>query len=99
MSNMLMTMSGSWNIAAAKSGLSRLVRDARTRPQVIENRGRPVAVVLSIEAYERAAAAEQAADRWQSVLALSAELRASGGATLRIPRRRARRSPFARRAR
>lgn len=96
MTDRIMVMSSSWNIAAAKAGLSRLVREARHRPQVIENRGRPVAVVVSAEEYQRTTAAGRATDRWQMVLALSAELRAEGGTTLRIPSRRPRRSPFAR---
>lgn len=92
----LMTMSASpWSIAMAKAELSRLVRAAHDRPQVIENRGRPVAVVLSAEAYQRVTDAARESDRWRAVLALSAELRASGGTTLKVPRRRARRSPFA----
>ena len=94
-----MTMSTRWNIAAAKAGLSSLVREAGHRPQVIENRGRPVAVVVSADEYRRINEAGQASDRWQAVLALSAELRASGGTTLRIPARRPRPSPFRRKSR
>lgn len=90
----IMTMSSPWNIAAAKAGLSRLVREARLRPQVIENRGRPVAVVISADEYQRVTEIEQATGRWQAVLALSAAIRADGGAALRIPRRRPRRSPL-----
>ena len=90
-----MTMSsGRWNIARAKAELSRLVLEARDRPQVIENRGRPVAVVLSNEEYERLAEARAASDRWRAVLQLSAEIRGEGGATLRVPPRKPRRSPF-----
>jgi len=94
----IVTMSHHWNIASAKAGFSRLVRDARGKPQFIENRGRPVAVVLSAEAYERMVAVERSADRWRAVLALSAEIREEGGVDLKIPPRRERRSPFARRA-
>lgn len=97
MMSILMTMSSSrWNIASAKAELSRLVRQARRRPQVIENRGTPVAVVLSAEDFERMAEADRGAGRWRAYLALSAEIRADGGATLEVPRRRARRSPFIR---
>jgi len=92
-----MTMSSRrWNIASAKAELSRVVRGARERPQWIENRGRPVAVVLSAEDYARMADAERAADRWRAALALSAEIRKEGGVDLEIPRRTARRSPFGR---
>jgi len=94
----LMTMSPDrWSIARAKAGLSRLVQDARERPQVIENRGRAVAVVLAAEEYERICETQRAADRWSAVLDLSAEIRADGGATLKIPRRVPRRSPLGRR--
>lgn len=93
----LVTMSGGrWNIAAAKAGLSRLVVDARARPQVIVNRGRPVAVVLSTEEYERLARGQGATDRWRAVLDLSAEIRDEGGAKLDIPVRTRRASPFGR---
>lgn len=85
-----------WSIARAKAGLSRLVEDARERPQVIENRGRPVAVVLAATEYERMRTLEQAGDRWTALLDLSAEIRSEGGATLKTPRRRPRRSPLAR---
>ena len=94
----LVTMSSSdrWNIASAKAEFSRLVLEARARPQVIENRGRPVAVVLSTEDYERLAEAQQASNRWRAVLELSAEIRAEGGVALKIPPRSTRRSPFSR---
>ncbi len=90
----LMTMSDRWSIASAKAGLSRLVRAARGKPQRIENRGRPVAVVISAETYERLAEAERGAGRWRDLLDLSAEIRDEGGVSLKLPPRRARRSPF-----
>jgi prevent-host-death family protein len=40
-------------IAEAKAHLSEVVRDAAASPIVIHNRGRDVAVVLSVEDYER----------------------------------------------
>lgn len=96
-SAIVMTMSsGRWNIAAAKAELSRLVLEARDGPQVIENRGRPVAVVLSTQEYERLAEARDATARWRAVLELSAEIRGEGGATLKVPARKPRRSPFVR---
>jgi prevent-host-death family protein len=91
-----MTMSRSrWNIATAKAELSRLVLEARDGPQIIESRGRPVAVVLSTEAYARLAEGQDLAGRWQSLLKLSEELREHGGVTLKIPRRRSRPDPLA----
>lgn len=95
MSATLVTMSRSrWNIATAKAELSRLVAEARDAPQFIENRGRPVAVVLSTQEYERLAQGQELARRWQSVLALSERIRADGGVALAIPRRRSRPNPF-----
>ena len=38
-----------WNIAAAKQSLTQVIRDAQTAPQIISNRGRPVAAVIAIE--------------------------------------------------
>ncbi|NOU34153.1 MAG: type II toxin-antitoxin system prevent-host-death family antitoxin [Polyangiaceae bacterium] len=38
-------------MAEAKASLSAVLEDAKTRPQVIENRGTAVAVVVSIAAY------------------------------------------------
>ena len=88
----LMTMSNRWSVASAKAELSRLVEDAQRRPQVIERRGKPVAVVVAIEQFEDGGAAT----RWRKFLAASAEIREKGGAELRVPRRTRRASPFAR---
>ncbi len=43
----------SWSISEAKARLSALLVDTRGGPQVIENRGEAVAVVLSIADYQR----------------------------------------------
>jgi len=95
-----MTMSaGHWNIATAKAELSRVLRRARRHPQVIENRGEPVAVVIAFDDYRRLAVREQRALRWKSFLDLSAALRAEGGVELDIPARGTRPSPFARKRR
>lgn len=86
-----------WNVAAAKAELSRVIRQAQSRPQVLESRGEAVAVVLGIRDYERVAEAEAAAaGGWREALRASASLRAEGGATLAIPRRRPRRPPLLR---
>jgi prevent-host-death family protein len=48
-----------WNIAAAKQSLTQVIRDAQSAPQIIANRGKPVAAVIAIEslpAVERARA-------------------------------------------
>lgn len=81
-----------WSVASAKAELSLLVESAQHRPQVIERRGKPVAVVMAIEQFEDRGARA----RWRKFLAASAELRAQGGGELPIPPRRRRRSPFGR---
>lgn len=49
---MLRTMSSTWQLQEAKSRLSELVQSAqKTGAQTITRHGRPVAVVLSAEAY------------------------------------------------
>jgi prevent-host-death family protein len=91
----LVTMSAhGWSIAEAKAELSRLVREAQAAPQVIENRGEAVAVVLSLEEYQALKAATLRADRWRAALAVSAAVRDDGGADLEIAPRAARPSPF-----
>ena len=85
-----------WSIAAAKAELSRLVQEANDAPQIIENRGRPVAVVISAAEYERIETLRSRRDKWHEMLALAAELRADGGVDLKLPRRERRRSPFSR---
>ena len=91
---MILTMSkqgNKWSVAAAKAELSRLVEDAQRRPQVIERRGKPVAVVVAIAQFEDGGPRA----RWKEFLAASAEIRASGGGEVRVPRRGRRASPFA----
>jgi prevent-host-death family protein len=90
----LVTMSTRWSIATAKAEFSRLVSEARSEPQVIENRGRAVAVVVSSEEYQRLAQGQDATARWRAVFDLSAEIREEGGAAISLPRRRPRRSPL-----
>jgi prevent-host-death family protein len=95
-----MTMSSSrWNIAAAKAELSRVLRRARNAPQVIENRGEPVAVVIGVDDYRRLSDRDQASRRWKRFLDLSEALRADGGVELELPPRRSRPSPFERKRR
>jgi prevent-host-death family protein len=42
----------SWNVAQAKQKLSELLRNAAGEPQLICNRGRPVAVVLNPQLFD-----------------------------------------------
>ncbi|MEW5737626.1 MAG: type II toxin-antitoxin system Phd/YefM family antitoxin [Myxococcota bacterium] len=48
----------SWSVSEAKAKLSELLARARRAPQIIENRGEEVAVVLSPKEYERLVALE-----------------------------------------
>jgi prevent-host-death family protein len=89
----VMTMSARghrWSVAAAKAELSRVVESAQERPQVIERRGKPVAVVIGVEQFEDV----EAAARWRRFLEVSREVRESGGGTLRVTSRQRRGSPF-----
>ena len=87
----------SWSIATAKAELSNVVRRAQREPQVIENRGEPVAVVVGIDEYRRTSEREGRKARWQDFLARTdAMVAAGGGFDLDISQRTARPSPFAR---
>ena len=95
MKRTLMTMSARthrWSVAAAKAELSRLIESAQGRPQVIERRGKPVAIVVAVAEFDD----RDARGRWVSFLDASAAVRDEGGAELRVPRRAARKSPFGR---
>ena len=86
-----------WSIAAAKAELSQVVRRAQRTPQILENRGQPVAVLVAIEDWRRVGEDDDKRAHWQRFLALGAEMRAEGGYELELPPRRPRASPFARR--
>lgn len=47
----------SWSVAEAKAKLSEVLARAKRSPQVIESRGEPVAVVLSLHEFDRLKAA------------------------------------------
>ncbi len=90
---MTMSVRGNhWSVADAKAQLSELIQKASEEPQTIERRGRAVVVVVSVDQFH----AQDAGARWRRFLDVSAEVRAEGGADLRVPRRSRRRSPFAR---
>lgn len=42
-----------WSVAEAKAKLSAVIEQARTAPQTITRNGRPAAVVVSIEEWDR----------------------------------------------
>lgn len=85
-----------WSVAAAKQRLSELLRNAAKQPQTIENRSRPVAVVVGAEEYrEFEAWRERRGTR--SVGDAFAELRSLAAGSryeLRLPRRRNRNGGF-----
>ncbi len=89
-----------WSIAQAKASLSQVVSDAALGPQVIEKRGKAVAVVLSLADYKEAIGDPDdgalKVTRWKGFLRASSELRSLGGATLAVSRRLPRGSPFGR---
>jgi prevent-host-death family protein len=98
-----MTMSNGknrWSVAEAKSRLSELIEHAGRRPQVIERRGEPVAVVVGKQDFELlgdSTTGTLRAARLASFLELSSQISRAGGAELRIAPRTRRPSPFARR--
>ena len=49
------------NVSEAKAKLSQVVRELEDSPTIIHNRGRDVAVLISIDDYERLLAAESSA--------------------------------------
>jgi prevent-host-death family protein len=87
-----------WSVARAKAALSQVLAATAAAPQVIEKRGKPVAVVISLEQYQQSIGdpAEGAArlGRWQAFLRASGELRSGGGANLARSKRTPRGSPF-----
>lgn len=87
-----------WSVAEAKAALSQVLVEAALTPQVIERRGTPVAVVVSLEQYRASlgdpAEASARLGRWQAFLRASAVVRAAGGGTVAKTKRAPRRSPF-----
>lgn len=78
-----------WSVSEAKARLSELLGKAKRDPQVIENRGEEIAVVLSIAEYERLRerGAEPAETPMQKWLRDLARLKARGDLTLELPPR------------
>lgn len=88
-----------WKVADAKARLSEVLHEAERQPQIISSRGREVAVVVSMEQYSdlvRSREREAPRERLAEFLRFAERLRSEGGATLALPRRRTRRSPFGR---
>ncbi len=87
----------SWNIAEAKQRLSEVVRAAREEPQLICNRGRPVAALLDIDEFERFRVWRDSGPRTGSLADAFVEVRAvmvDEGYELWIPPRSDRDSGF-----
>jgi prevent-host-death family protein len=96
---MTMKTARRWSVAAAKAHFSALLELAEQAPQVVERRGKPVAVVVGAGDFSKIGELGSGTlfeARWKRFLNLSARVRAEGGAELEIPRRRPRRSPFER---
>jgi len=89
-----------WGLAKAKAHLSELVERSAGHAQVIERRGRPVAVVVDaarLAELERSAEAASSRRRMQAFLEVCASVRDRGGADLDVGKRETRKSPFSRR--
>lgn len=93
----VMTMSSArWSIAAAKAELSLVVRRAQREPQVLENRGEPVAVVVGLDEYRRSSEQQARAAAWRGFLERTAAMvTETGGVELELTPRVPRPDPFA----
>jgi len=91
-----MTMSRArWSIAAAKAELSKVVRHAQREPQVLENRGEPVAVVVGLDEYRRGSERQARVTAWRGFLERTAAMvTETGGIDLELPPRTTRPDPF-----
>ena len=86
-----------WSIAAAKAELSSVVRRSKREPQILENRGKPVAVVVGIDEYRRTSEREVKKAGWNDFLVRTDAMVADGGGfELGLPPRTTRPSPFER---
>ncbi len=79
----------SWSVSEAKARLSEVLARARRGPQVIENRGEPVAVVLSKQEYDRLQQLHQPPQpsAMAELLALTDRLKQQGDFELELPPR------------
>jgi prevent-host-death family protein len=48
-----MSEAAAWTVAKAKAKFSQVIAQARTQPQTITRNGRPAAIVVSVEEWER----------------------------------------------
>jgi prevent-host-death family protein len=89
------------NVSEAKSKLSQALRELENSPTIIHNRGRDVAVLISMEDYERLVAAERTASAptMKSFLEAVDDLKQQFGGGAAMPRERlmfAPQNPFGR---
>ncbi len=79
-----------WKVAEAKAQFSKLLRSAEKAPQIIENRGQEVAVVLSMDEYRSLQGSRESAQpaaRLAEFLDFSRQLRSEKGLELEPPAR------------
>lgn len=86
-----------WSVSEAKARFSEVLDRAQAHPQIIENRGREMAVVLDVTEYRALQA--RAIDRTSTTriaefLRFCNALQSESGAELEIPPRETRPSPF-----
>ena len=79
----------SWSVSEAKARLSEVLARARKGPQVIENRGEPVAVVISKAEFDRLQQlhAPPRPSAMAELLEFTRKLKAQGDLELELPRR------------
>jgi prevent-host-death family protein len=79
----------SWSVSEAKARLSELLSRARRGPQVIENRGEAVAVVISKQEFDRLQQLreEPRASPMAELLAFTQKLKQQGDLGLELPAR------------
>ncbi len=79
----------SWSVSEAKARLSEVLTRARRGPQVIENRGEAVAVVISKQEFDRLQQlrAEPRPSAMAELLELTRTLKAEGELELELPAR------------
>ncbi len=78
-----------WSVSEAKARLSEVLARARKSPQVIENRGESVAVVISKREFDRLSQlqAEPRPSAMAELLEFTRALKAGGDLELELPRR------------
>ena len=79
----------SWSVSEAKARLSEVLSRARQGPQVIENRGEAVAVVISKQEFDRLQAlrAEPRPSAMAELLSFTRKLQEQGDLELSLPPR------------